>query len=57
MYHLYDDYPRLVLQAHPGHGAMLVEILREPGDILGVGLSRSVDRRHRFISDIYSSFV
>ena len=57
MYHLYHDYPRLVLQAHPGHGAMLVEILREPGDILGVGLSRSVDRRHRFISDIYSSFV
>ena len=54
MYHLCHDYPRLVLQAHPGHGAMLVEILREPGDILGVGLSRSVATALYPISIVHS---
>ena len=43
-----------MLQGHPGHGAMLVEIFREPGDILGVGLSRSVDRRYCCISILHS---
>ena len=31
---------KFFLQGHQGHGAMIVEIYREPGDILGVGLSR-----------------